>query len=70
MLAALTVCVKKIKRPSGTRFHFPPFPALKAPGYCQSPLRGVNSFFPIASSDLIFHCIARFNRRCMIRGRA
>jgi S-adenosylmethionine hydrolase len=33
---------EKIRRPSGTRFHSPLYPALKAPGYCQLPLRGTN----------------------------
>jgi len=30
----------KIRRPYGTRFYFLLYPALEAPGYCQTPLRG------------------------------
>ena len=43
---------ENFRRPSGTRLRFPLSPALEAPGYCQTPLRGENLSFS-------FHRIVR-----------
>jgi hypothetical protein len=43
---------ENFRRPSGTRLRSPLHPALRAPGYCQSPLRGANP-------SSLFHCIVR-----------
>jgi len=51
-MATLKSVRENFRRPSGARLRLPLHPALKAPGYCQSPLRGANPSF-------LFHCIAR-----------